>query len=93
MPQMKIDQQLAALTHIEKVETPPYVFAQIKQRINNQKIQVTMQWKFTFAAAALIIVTLNVMAFIHISTAKEAKEIQQMAEVMQLSTTNNLYNE
>lgn len=92
---MKIDQHLSPLKKITQVETPDHLFAQIKLQIyqSTKKLEAPMQWKVIFAAAALVIVSLNVMAFLSINTTKENTAVQQMAEVMQLSTSNNLYNE
>jgi len=92
---MKIDQHLAPLKKITQVEAPAHLFAQIKTQLDlsNKKLEAPIQWKVIFAAAALIIISLNVMAFINLNSEKENTAVQQMAEVMQLSTSNNLYNE
>lgn len=92
---MNIDQKLDALKNIERVDAPHFLPTRIKQRINSldQSI-ITTQWKLAFATTFVIIFALNVsVVFKNLSNQKKEVNIEKILTKMDLSNSNQLYNE
>ena len=91
---MNIDDKLNQLRKIEQLEAPPFLLTRIKQRLNNLENQpAPVQWKWAFAASAIIVFTFNTAFFFSQGNTTIKGNINAVVSAMNLSNTNELYHE
>lgn len=95
---MNIDNKLDLLKQIKEVDAPPFLLTRIRQQIENlSNVEAPVKWKWAFAASAILILALNISVFFKSAdtTASTAKNsgIENVVNSMNLTTTNDLYNE
>ena len=98
---MNIDDRLNQLKQINPVDAPPFLLTRIRQRIQNLgDMEAPLQWKWAFAFTTLIILALNISILFTSAgnetagtTTSNKAEIQNVFNSLDLSTSNNLYNE
>jgi len=95
---MNIDNKLDLLKQIKEVDAPPFLLTRIRQQIANlNNVEAPVKWKWAFAASAILILALNVSIFFKSdeTTASTGKntEIENVVKSMNLTNSNNLYNE
>jgi hypothetical protein len=90
---MDIDKKLDLLKKIQKVDAPPFMLTRIMERIDSPITQqAPATWRFAFVTAAIFVLALNVSIFFR-SSDKQNEGIAEVISSMELSTTNDLYNE
>jgi len=95
---MNIDDKLNLLKQIKEVDAPPFLLTRIRQQIDNlANVEAPVKWKWAFAASAIFIMALNVSILFKsndttVSAGKNAG-IENVVKSMNLTSTNNLYNE
>lgn len=91
---MDINKKLEELKKIQEVEAPPFLLTRIKQKIKNGEVEsAPLQWKWTFAVAAVAIVALNFSILFNTKEEDNNSGIETIIQSMQLSSTNELYHE
>ena len=95
---MNIDNKLDLLKQIKEVDAPPFLLTRIRQQIANlNNVEAPVKWKWAFAASAILILALNVSIFFKSdeTTASSGKNtgIENVVKSMNLTNSNNLYNE
>lgn len=95
---MNIDNKLDLLKQIKEVDAPPFLLTRIRQQIDNlNNVEAPVKWKWAFAASAMLILGLNVSIFFKSdSTSASAGKnagIENVVKSMNLTSTNNFYNE
>lgn len=91
---MKLNDHLQLLKKIKTVEPPVSVLPEIKKRISLDKSnQILMTWSWTIAAAAILILCINLAILIHYQRMDSPPKIEQLASSMWLSSSNELYYE
>lgn len=89
---MDIDKELELLKKIRRAEPPAFLLTRIMEQVKPNP-PAPLTWKLVLAGAAMIVVFLNVSIFFSTSSPKENNEIETIVNVMELSTTNELYYE
>jgi hypothetical protein len=91
---MDIEKRLELLKKIQKVEAPPFLLTRIRERIDSSSIEkAPATWRFGFIAAAVVVLSLNVSIFFKSSRTENKNGIGEEINSMDLSNTNDLYNE
>jgi hypothetical protein len=93
---MNIDSKLDLLKQMKEVDAPPFLLTRIRQRIHNlQQAEAPVKWKWGFALTSVVILALNISILLasSASNAKKNNGIENIVSSMNLSTTNDLYNE
>ena len=91
---MNIDNKLDALKKIKQVEAPPFLLTRIKQQIQNLgNAPAPVKWKWAFAATAFIILALNMSILFRTGSAENKTGIEAVVKSMNISDSNDLYNE
>ena len=93
---MNIDSKLDLLKQIKEVDTPPFLLTRIRQQIQNlQYTEAPVKWKWAFALTSVVILALNISILLasSASTTKKNNGIENIVNSMNLSNTNDLYNE
>ncbi len=95
---MNINTKLDLLKQIKQVDAPPFLLTRIRQQIDNlSNVEAPVKWKWAFAASAILILALNVSIFFKYddTTASAGKNtgIENVVNSMNLTTSNQLYNE
>ena len=91
---MNIDNKLDALKKIKQVEAPPFLLTRIKQQIQNRgNVPAPVKWKLAFAATAFIIIALNMSILFRTGSAENKTGIEAVVKSMNISDSNDLYNE
>ncbi|EOR95867.1 hypothetical protein ADIARSV_0929 [Arcticibacter svalbardensis MN12-7] len=91
---MDIEERLNSLKNIQEVDVPPFLFTRIQQGIKDKKKKsVPMPWRWAFAASGLLILALNLSVFYNQVITKERTNISTLASAMQMTNSNDLYNE
>lgn len=89
---MNLDQELDKLKQIRRIDPPPFLFTRIQAGIDTlNNAPAPMKWKLAFAGAAVLLIVLN--AGILFRSGQSSGQIQQVANAMQLSGSNELYHE
>lgn len=89
---MNIDQQLDKLKQIRKVDSPPFLFTRIRAGIEAAAaVSAPMKWKLAFAGTAILLMALN--AGMLFRSGEPESKIEQLANAMQLSGSNELYHD
>ena len=89
---MKMEQNLDSLKRIKPVDAPPFLFTRIQARIESLDY-VPVQWKWGFAAAALIVLAMNLGVVLQSTGSDQRAGVQDVVSAMHLTTSNSLYNE
>ncbi|HPH24507.1 MAG TPA: hypothetical protein PLW32_11525 [Chitinophagaceae bacterium] len=91
---MTIDNQLNKLREIQQVEAPAFLLTRINQQIDNTQNQsAPVKWKLAFVLAAIILLTVNVWAFIRSNKTQSSSSIETVVSSMSLNNNNQLYHE
>lgn len=91
---MNIDNKLEKLKKISRVDVPPFLFTCIKQSIDTvNDMPVSVKWKFAFVASAIFLLALNIGMLTNFSKKKNIQGLEQVVSSMQLSSSNDFYNE
>jgi hypothetical protein len=91
---MNIDNSLELLKQIKQVETPPYLFTRIKQKIQSLSDAAPSAWKWAFAVMSAVILSLNVGALLSKGKLKTNNtSLEQVVDRMNLISSNHLYND
>ena len=99
---MNIDLQLERLKRIAKVDAPPFLLTRIKEQIRQKGLhEAPVQWRWAFAATAVLTLALNISILLSSMGTKNTTEktasnnngIENVVNSMNLSSNNNLYNE
>jgi hypothetical protein len=93
---MNIDSKLDLLRQMKEVDAPHFLLTRIRQQINNlQYAEAPVKWKWGFAVTSVVILSLNISIFFASSSSATKKNngIENIVSSMNLSTTNDLYNE
>ena len=88
-------EKLKALDKINSAETPPFLFTRIQQGVVNLRNQsFSKKTALSFAISFVLLIAINFI-FIEqlIKKNNQPKEIETVANAMQLSTNNYLYHE
>lgn len=89
---MNIDQQLDKLKQIRKVDSPPFLYTRIRAGIEALgAAPAPLKWKLAFAGTAILLIALN--AGMLFRPGQAANKIEQVANAMQLSGSNELYHD
>lgn len=90
---MNMDQELDKLKQIRRVDPPPFLFTRIRAGIDAMaNAPAPLKWKLAFAGAAVLLIVLNT-GILFRSGSSSSSQIQQVANAMQLSGSNELYHE
>lgn len=95
---MNIDNKLDLLKKIKEVDAPPFLLTRIRQQIENlNNVEAPVKWKWAFAVSAVLILALNISILFTSSgktvTTNKADGIESVVSSMNLTNTNQLYNE
>ena len=91
---MNINNQLNKLKEIQQVEAPTFLLTRINQQIyNTQNQSAPVKWKLAFVLAAIILLTVNVWAFIRSNKTQSSYSIETVVSSMRLNNNNQLYHE
>ena len=97
---MNIDNKLDILKQIKQVDAPPFLLTRIRQQIENlSNVEVPVKWKWAFAVSSVLILALNISILLQSNDQTEATSktkangIENVVNSMNLTTTNQLYNE
>jgi H+/Cl- antiporter ClcA len=91
---MNTNDGLDKLRKINRIEAPPSLLARIQEKIRSvAEESVPVIWKWSFAAAAILIIGFNIMMMRTVSPAPANPGLQEVISALHLSTSNNLYNE
>lgn len=95
---MNINTKLDLLKQIKQVDAPHFLLTRIRQQIENLSyVEAPVKWKWAFAASAILILALNVSIFFKsadtTTAAGKNTGIENVVKSMNLTSTNNLYNE
>jgi hypothetical protein len=91
---MDIEKKLELLKKIKEVDAPPFLLTRIKERIDSSTIEkAPATWRLAFVTAAIIVLALNVSILFKSSGKQNEKGIEEVISSMDLSNTNDLYNE
>lgn len=91
---MEIDDQLHLLKKIKAVEPPANLLPGIKYRLKlHESNQISMTWSWTIAAAALLILCINIGILMNYQHKDNPPKVEQLASSMHLSNSNDLYYE
>lgn len=93
---MKIENKLDLLRQIKEVDAPPFLFTRIRQQVQNmQNIEAPLKWKWTFVLTSVLILILNVSAFLKqfATTQQNNSAIETVVNSINLATSNNIYHE
>lgn len=91
---MDTDKNLRKLEKIRKVEAPPFLFTRIRAQIDSfAEAPAPVQWSYSFAAIAVIVLALNLGVLLTKSSPSTDNGITAVVSAMQLSTSNDFYNE
>lgn len=85
-----MENNLAPLQHIRKVEAPPFLWTRIQQRISNEKdnrFSPTLSWALSIAIAVIFLVNGVAFANSYIESKRETNLLQSM----NLLPHNSLY--
>jgi hypothetical protein len=91
---MNIENELEKLKRIRRQEVPTGMDNRIRNAVNALHGNVVpLQWKWAFAAAAAVLLVLNIAVLMQQSGNKSSKGLTDVIQGMQLSTSNELYHE
>lgn len=91
---MDADKDLQKLKKIGKVEAPPFLYTRIRARIDSfAEAPAPMRWRITFAAAAAIVLALNIGIIMTSPKTQEETTIATVVNSMSLASTYELYYE
>jgi hypothetical protein len=91
---MDIDKKLELLKRIKEVDAPPFLLTRVRERIDSSIIEkAPATWQFAVVAAAVVVLSLNVSILFKWSGKQNEKGIEEVISSMDLSDTNDLYNE
>lgn len=91
---MNLDKKLEKLKQITPVDAPPFLFTRIREQLPARiSVDASAQWKWTFAATAVVILVLNTAIALKSTDAKKDSGLQDLISHMHLSSSNNLYDE
>ncbi len=87
--------ELDGLKKINRVDAPPFLLTRIQGRLEslNQSVEAPIQWRWSFAAAAMLILTLNTGILLTKMNNQPESSISEVVSSMQLSNQNSFYNE
>ena len=88
---MSIDKKLDLLATINKVETPPFLFTRIKQKIHQLSAPAPIEWKFALAVFMMVILWINILILNKMKVPDNKTE--QVFSSMQLSPSNYIYGD
>ena len=87
-----IENILGELKKIEQVETPPFLFTRIQQKITAKpSLNFSKKVVWAYGFAFLIILTVNI--FVIFTKINEKTNEVNIAQVMNLVPNNSIYNE
>jgi len=90
---MNADDELDRLKRIGRVEAPPFLYTRIRARIDAlAEAPAPVQWVRAFATASLLVLILNVGAFLLVTRQPDTR-IDNVVITMQLTTANTFYHE
>ena len=91
---MDIDKKLELLKKIQKVDAPPFLLTRILGRIDSAIIgKAPATWKLAFIAVALVMIALNISILLMSSDQPTTQGLSEVISELDLSTSNQLYNE
>ncbi|WP_255156828.1 hypothetical protein [Ferruginibacter sp. HRS2-29] len=91
---MNIENELDKLKRISRQEVPAGMDNRIRTAVDALRYNVVpVQWKWGFAAAAAVLLALNVAVLMRQAGNKGSKGVTEMVQGMQLSSSNELYHE
>lgn len=89
-----MESKMDILNKVQKVETPPFLYTRILQRISSlQDAPAPVKWRFAFAAVAILLLVLNMGVLFSSKPKPQDGNIESVVNSMQLSTSNELYHE
>ncbi len=91
---MNIEDRLNKLSNIKEVDAPPFMFTGIKQKIENlETVIAPVRWKWSFVAAGMVLMILNVSVFYKQVLTPQKASISTLAKSLDLTNSNELYHE
>jgi len=81
------------LERIQRVETPPFLFTRIEEKVNQlkaTKLSPALAWGMSLACCALLVLNVYVISNVSEGTSTVTSTIE---EVYNLDSSNQLYNE
>lgn len=92
---MKQQEALQHLKKVGKVEAPPFLLTRIQAKIAARQVaQVPSSWKWAGALAFGTVLLLNLLAVGSVQPSRDSRsQIETLADGLQLSGTNQLYDE
>ena len=91
---MDIENKLAELKQIKVVDAPPFLLHSIKNRIRNlNEVEAPAVWKYSFVACAFIVALFNLTLLFEVTDEHKSSEIITVVSSLQLSDSNQLYND
>lgn len=89
-----MESKVDILNKVQKVETPPFLYTRILQRLSNlQDAPAPVKWRFAFAAVAILLLALNMGILLSSKPSPQDGNIETVVNSMHLSTSNELYHE
>ena len=90
---MNIDDKLDKLKKITPVEAPPYLYTRVQQQIDSlSQTAAPVRWRLEFAFKSIFLIALNLFVLFQYQQPK-TKDMEQVVNAMQLSSSNDLYHE
>jgi len=90
---MNIDEKLDKLKKITPVEAPPYLYTRVQQKIDSlSQTAAPVRWRLAFAFTGIVLIAINLFVLFR-SQPRKAKDMEQVVNAMQLSSSNELYHE
>jgi hypothetical protein len=94
MQYMNNNDGLDKLKRIRRVEAPLFLLTRIQEKIRSAIAEpVPASWKWSFAVAGILIITLNIIVMRSTSSTAPKADLQEVVNAFHLSDSNNLYNE
>ncbi len=91
---MDIDKKLELLKKIQKVDAPPFLLTRILARIESpERVAAPTSWKLAFIACSVVVIMLNASILFKPFGKQNEKDIEQVISSLELSNSNDLYND
>jgi hypothetical protein len=91
---MNADDQLNEFKKVRKAEVPPFLYTRIQAQLDGlSNAPAPVRWVWTFAAAASLLVVLNIGVLLSMTDTTQTEGAAEMVQAMQLATDNDLYHD
>lgn len=91
---MDIDKKLELLKKIQKVDAPAFLLTRVLARVQSpERMPAPASWRLAFIAASTVVLILNVSILFKSAGKQNEKNIEEIAASLELSNTNDLYND